>query len=201
MSESKNEKGETMVFSNPYFTPNSRQSWSYAFVVFRFAMLVIATMQTFQTRSIRQEINETQTLATMIYSHFMFVCIRLVAMVLDAKLSHATKIRVRSIIYSLDCVATILIYFVPKFVAARREDSDSISGSRIYHPTEARVVTSEDSRDALESQARLSNNFASWPPLPQHNTSDNFKRRQNKELLLLTGALSRRDVTLLHLMT
>jgi hypothetical protein len=109
-------KNETIVMS-AYFCGSESDAWRYASVSWHFGMLVIATVQTFQTRKIRREINESQTLAIMNYSHFVFVCLRLGTVFLEDALSEADMRHVRSIIYSFDCLATINIYFVPKFLS------------------------------------------------------------------------------------
>ena len=82
------------------------------------SLLFVATAQAIQTRSLRKEVNESQTLAIMIYSHFVFVILRLVTLFLEDTLNGTDTMYVRSLIYSLDAIATINIYFVPKFVAS-----------------------------------------------------------------------------------
>ena len=59
--------------------------------------------------------NESQTLSIMIYSHFVFVILRLVTVFLEDTMSGTDTMYVRSLIFSLDAIATINIYFVPKF--------------------------------------------------------------------------------------
>lgn len=88
-------------------------------------MLVVATIQAFQTRNVRQEINESRSIAMMIYSHFVFVCLRVVTLLLEPRLGGSDMESARALIFSLDCIATVGIYFFPKFGADGSESAPS----------------------------------------------------------------------------
>lgn len=119
-----NESGATIV-STVFFCSSRSPGWRYSSVCWHGGMLIIATIQAFQTRNVRQEINESQTLAMLIYSHFMFVCLRVVLLLLESTLGGGEIPSVRSIIFSLDCIATVGIYFWPKFFADDEELAQS----------------------------------------------------------------------------
>ena len=53
----------------------------------------------------------------MIYSHFVFVCLRVITILLVSTLPADRLAGFRSLVYSFDTIFTIIIYFVPKFVA------------------------------------------------------------------------------------
>ena len=63
--------------------------------------------------------NETATLAFMIYSHSVFVMLRVVTFILSGSIEELILRQMRSLIYSADTVATIMIYFVPKLSAGK----------------------------------------------------------------------------------
>lgn len=115
------EDGDEFVVEFSCYCGSSSKTWSYISVAIYLLLLWIATMQAFLTRKIRKEINESQILAIMIYSHCIFVSLRLVSLFLEDSLSRTNMMKVRSIIGSLDCLATVGIYFVPKFLAANAE--------------------------------------------------------------------------------
>ncbi|KAL3908190.1 MAG: hypothetical protein SGILL_008575, partial [Bacillariaceae sp.] len=114
---------ETIV-SSYYYCDSQSEAWAYASVGWHLLLLVTATIQAFQTRSIRKEINESQTLAIMIYSHFVFVIMRLVTLFVEG-IENKELMLVTSLIFSLDAIATIMIYFVPKFLTKKAEGNES----------------------------------------------------------------------------
>lgn len=119
------DQSETVVFPT-HFCSSDSNGWVYASVGWHLLMLVIATVQTIQTRAIRREINESQILAVFIYSHFIFACLRIVTLFLNDSSSMSHMMLARSIIDSLDCTAAIIIYFMPKVVASRDESNDAM---------------------------------------------------------------------------
>lgn len=124
LTEETTDEGEFIVTTSHYCTSNS-QAWLYASVGWHLTLLTAATIQTIQTRSIRQEINESQTLAIMIYSHFVFLILRLITLFLRDTLNQTDLMGVTSLIFSLDAIATIGIYFVPKFLTDDRANGRS----------------------------------------------------------------------------
>ena len=107
-------QNETFVYVE-YYCSSDSSVWNYVSVAWNGLMLLTATVLAFQTRKLRQDFNESQTLAIMIYSHSVFVVLRLITFFLNSELSKADLTRYRSLIYSLDTIATIVIYFLPKF--------------------------------------------------------------------------------------
>mmetsp|Transcript_58482 Transcript_58482/g.68287 ORF Transcript_58482/g.68287 Transcript_58482/m.68287 type:complete len:614 (-) Transcript_58482:116-1957(-) len=95
--------------------------WLYVSVGWNGLILVCTSVQAIRMRKVQVEgFNETPTLALLVYSHMMFVILRLVTYVLSSSLSEYTLTRCRSLIFSFDTLATITIYFVPKFLAKDR---------------------------------------------------------------------------------
>jgi len=126
LSEKMTEAGETIVIIN-YHCDSEHDGWMYTALSWNTLLLVIATVLAFQSRNVRQEFNESQTLTTMIYSHFMFLVLRLVSFLLkDRKeLNESDLTSIRSIIHSTDAIATICIYFIPKFFAKSERSRNS----------------------------------------------------------------------------
>jgi hypothetical protein len=120
--------GYTMVDVS-YYCSSQSQAWDYVAVGWNTLLLLCATVLAFQTRTLQKDFNESQTLAFLIYSHFVFVVLRLITVLLQtpgnsANTSDAKLSRLRSFIFSIDTVATIVIYFVPKFSTSANKPPD-----------------------------------------------------------------------------
>lgn len=63
----------------------------------------------------------------MTYSHFLFVLLRMITFVLAGSISGPVLNRARSIIYSLDALGTIGIYFFPKLIAKDLPNTSLVS--------------------------------------------------------------------------
>jgi 7 transmembrane sweet-taste receptor of 3 GCPR len=129
-----NDDGYTIVDVTHYCSSDS-DMWDYFAVGWNTLLLLCATVLAFQTRTLQKDFNESQTLAFLIYSHFVFVVLRFAAVILQ-KWNGVTSeklVGLRSFIFSIDTIATIIIYFVPKFTAAAnkaevdRSSSNSIA--------------------------------------------------------------------------
>lgn len=135
LTKEANEDGEIIVWTLSYCTSLS-QAWNYAAVGWYLVLLIAATIQAFQTRTIRQEVNESQTMAIMIYSHFIFVILRLLTLLLEGTINNRDLMLVTSLIVALDAIATVNIYFVPKFLSPNvsQEESDVfLQSSTVKH--------------------------------------------------------------------
>jgi hypothetical protein len=98
------------------FCSSNNTFWRYVTLVWYCILLLCATVLAFQTRGHRQEFNESKTLAVMIYSHSVFLVLRIInAVFFTAVADEVTVWQCQSIIISVDVIATIVIYFVPKF--------------------------------------------------------------------------------------
>lgn len=164
--------GEGIVQLN-YFCKSESSGWIIASVFWHLFLLVVATVQAFQTRTIRREVNESQTLAIMIYSHFMFVCLRLGTFFLERSLSESDMMQTRSIIFSLDCMVAVALYFGPKFCSDDskydQESSEHMIGSQTVKQLRmlAAVATTQHERQIN----RLPPSSARRGSEPQHHES------------------------------
>jgi hypothetical protein len=113
---------EDTVVSTYSFCSSERDIWTFLAVGWNCVMLICATVLAVQSRKIQQDFNESQTLAMMIYSHSVFVVLRVVVytfpsgVVNEVVLAHCL-----SIIFSVDTIFTIAIYFAPKFFTPTNE--------------------------------------------------------------------------------
>jgi len=73
-----------------------------------------------------KEYKESSTLGIMIYSHFFFVCTRVATYILYPTIDESILARTRSLIFSLDIMTMIFLYFFPKFFAKENGGSRSI---------------------------------------------------------------------------
>ena len=109
-----NNNMEYVIVATPYCS-SEHDSWYWAAVAWQFLLLVIATAQSFQARAIIRKLeDENQTLSFMIYSHFVFVLLRVATYVFEGNFSYQSLAMARSLVYSVDTIFTVVIYFVPK---------------------------------------------------------------------------------------
>ena len=97
------------------------QVWRSLCFAWECILLVIATVLTFQSYNVMEELNETRYFAFMIYSHFFFLLMRLLTFLLlhFDRISSATQLRIMSILVSCDAIAAIAIYYIPKFLIVK----------------------------------------------------------------------------------
>jgi len=116
LTEKVNENGETIAVMGSYCGTQALV-WQALSAAWLFVMLLGATVLAFQTRNIREEFNESKTLALVIYSHFLFLIVLVAAFLFENALSRAYLVEIRSIIHSADTICTMAIYFLPKFAS------------------------------------------------------------------------------------
>jgi hypothetical protein len=116
LSDVVNEAGETLVLES-FFCQSGSRGWLITTVTWHLVLLLVATVQAVLTRNVRQELNDSRTLALMIYSQFIFVCLRVASLFLDKEFLESEGAYARSIIYSMDCIVTVSVYFVPKLIS------------------------------------------------------------------------------------
>lgn len=169
VTDQKNDDGNTIVWVRNVCSSKSN-SWSYAMVGWNAFLLLVTTVLAIRMRKVNVKgFCETSTLALLVYSHFFFVILRVLTYVFAAGSQYAVAYY-RSIAFSSDTMATIVIYFVPKFLAS--EDSrpslgsggSRISGMASIERSEAfqssvvsEIIQSRRELLALESRASVTN--------------------------------------------
>ena len=106
--------GESIVQVS-YYCASESISWGYVSVGWNAVLLFCATVLAIQSRKSQQEFNESQVLGNLIYSHFVFVLLRIITTFVS--IEGATLMQIQSILFSLDTMATSAIYFLPKLLA------------------------------------------------------------------------------------
>ena len=190
LTDEMTEDGHTVV-EVTYYCSSESQVWDYVAVGWNTLLLLCATVLAFQTRTLQKDFNESQTLAFLIYSHFIFVVLRLIAVWLQAT-SHA----LRSLIFSIDTLATILIYFVPKFSAAANKPQER--SSSFFHPDNsfsrgaaAAVAGSQQSADLLPPERHVAfHEKSSSGSTPLHNNHQRSEQQLHSESSSHQGGMS-----------
>ena len=171
---------ETVVIVHPYCASSDRV-WVGTLFAWNFVILLIAAVLAFMSRKMPSDFRETQTLAMLIYSNFLFAVLRAVFMVLgystdESGWNQTDLTMIRSILYSCDMIATVLIYFVPKFInekhqtpisTERRNSVASEYVARIRMRVDAStIVVNEADRDNMGTVAAGTSNDTALSMLP-----------------------------------
>ncbi|CAB9509326.1 Metabotropic glutamate receptor-like protein [Seminavis robusta] len=115
-TDQKNEHGETIVWVVDVCGSNSTV-WSYFSVGWNAFLLLWTSILALQMRNIKAKgFNETSTLALLVYTNLGFVLVRMFTYILASELRESILAYVRSFVFSIDTLMTVVIYFVPKFV-------------------------------------------------------------------------------------
>jgi len=136
LTESLTGEGATIV-QYQYYCNSHSEVWQYMEVSWKVFFLLCASVVAFQVRHLQESIGESRTLAFLIYSQLVFVVLRLVTLLLTDSLSGSTLDQARSVLFSVDTIATMLIYFIPKVFGGEEKVSDllsvtALSSSRLF---------------------------------------------------------------------
>ena len=113
--DSTNEFGETVVSSSKY-CDSEMSFWYFVSFGWQGLLLIGATVLAHQMRSVPHQVNDSKQLAVLIYSSFVFLILRAVVWAIaltitNNSLTNMTLQAVRSILYSLDTIVSIAVYF------------------------------------------------------------------------------------------
>ena len=120
-------EAEVSVSTTCASTSNTWVTVAYAWQGF---LLLSALVLAVQSRNVKQEFNESQSLAFMVYSHTLFLILRAIIYMLPP--DNFTKSNMQSsfisLCLSLDSLNTLMVYFGPKFYAiANKQDTTNSS--------------------------------------------------------------------------
>ena len=146
MDRARQEKQYSLVDGDSVVSVNNgcasrSNAWQIASFGYEAMLLLAATILTYQSRDVIEEINESSFLAFMVYSHFVFLVLRLLVFVLmlQVMIPMALALRIVSLLVSMDTLVAILIYFGPKFYrVVTRPDSERPSLRGIHMSTKSR---------------------------------------------------------------
>ena len=137
-------KGENVVATAVVCASDSAL-WDLMVLGWNGVLILCATVLAFQSRNFQEEFNDSKSLGTMIYSHFVFTVLRVVAFGLSGMqfsedgnhggyppIEPSTWAAASSSLLSLDVIAAVTIYVAPKLVSARRTPEGHHSGNTSY---------------------------------------------------------------------
>jgi len=92
--------------------------WEVVPLGFEGFVLLSASVLAYQSREIIEKLDESNWLAFLVYTHSVFLLIRVVDMVLaiSGAITASMSTKIMGIVVALETIACILVYFLPKFV-------------------------------------------------------------------------------------
>jgi hypothetical protein len=169
LTKSTSVNNETEI-DQQFFCASEYSFWTYISLTWITFLLVCATVLAVQTRGVRQEFNESQILALMIYSHSVFVLLRVVCVVfLPAALDEPTLALGGSIILSVDTLATLAIYFLPKFLTtdvAHRRNSLQGGSRTSWMLTDSDIHRLYEQKGHMENESNSMSACIEFGPAP-----------------------------------
>jgi len=112
-----------------YCSGGESDAWAFSGLGWNTLLLLCASVLAFQTRNITHDFNESRTLAFLIYSHSVFVVLRICTYLLSQHFKGSALRQMRGILYASDQIAVCIIYFLPK-VLSREDRQTSIAMGR-----------------------------------------------------------------------
>ncbi len=108
---------ESNVVTEHIGCASKSNSWRIVSFSFEALLLLATTVLTYFCRGVIEELNESKSLSFMVYSHFLFMCMRLMIFFFTTSgmMPNALFNNIISILISLDTLAAVFIYFFPKF--------------------------------------------------------------------------------------
>ena len=124
-NESINENGNYIIRRHTGCASSSAV-WEVLAFVWEIGILMAATVITFQSRNLISALNESHALSFMVYSHFLFLLMRLATngLVMSGVIHMSIGQKIISMYLSTDTIISILVYFGPKFYDVIFYDED-----------------------------------------------------------------------------
>jgi hypothetical protein len=118
-------------------------------------LLIFAALLAFQSRDVMAQLNESQSLGVMVYSHFLFVVLRGICTVfaLQETFAHGVTAALLSLTSSLDVLAAMAIYVFPKVITARNAPEPYKPGMMSSLDLDRMVGTEDDVEDDHENES------------------------------------------------
>jgi hypothetical protein len=89
------------------------------------SLILWALVLAFQSRNAKAEFNESRSVGTMIYSHFVFAALRVVVLLVFEDDPQTTAIGT-SFFLSFDVISALTLYLIPKWINAKDPSQDSV---------------------------------------------------------------------------
>lgn len=101
-------------------------AWALSGLGWNAFLLLCASVLAFQMRNLKQDFNESRTLAFLIYSHMVFVILRICTYLLTDHFEGSTLYHMRGMLHAVDQIAACVIYFLPKLFLPDPEREGSL---------------------------------------------------------------------------
>eukprot|EP00588_Corethron_pennatum_P013521 CAMPEP_0194276232 /NCGR_PEP_ID=MMETSP0169-20130528/8874_1 /TAXON_ID=218684 /ORGANISM="Corethron pennatum, Strain L29A3" /LENGTH=796 /DNA_ID=CAMNT_0039019897 /DNA_START=74 /DNA_END=2464 /DNA_ORIENTATION=+ len=135
-------KEDDYIIKVGHYCNSKSNTWQYIAHIWTITLLLCTSVLSAQMRSVRKNFNESLPLAVMTYSHFIFEIMQVMTHLLPESVSQVDISYVRSLLYSTDTIATVVIYFIPKFLTSNQEsDTSKLSNG---NKQESKNPTSDD---------------------------------------------------------
>jgi hypothetical protein len=156
LTDQTTEDGSTVV-EVTYFCESGSEWWTIISVGVQTLLLLAASILAFLTRKMRGDVNETNTISFLIYWNFVCILLRVILIMLGGSIDVAILNRSLSIILSIDSMATILIYFIPKFIGKEPPRTTSTNTTRVGVP---------NTNDSATNHSEITFNGNNYIPQP-----------------------------------
>lgn len=123
--ETANFDGSTTI-SYAHSCRSNSSAWTIISIGIQVVLLLCGSLLSFMTRKTKNDINETSTVAFLIYSNFVFVLLRVILVFLEQSIDVTVWSLSLSLILSVDVLAAIGIYLIPKFLKVGDNYHDSL---------------------------------------------------------------------------
>lgn len=126
LTEDTTDVGDTIVMRS-YYCHSDSDTWLFISTGWHGILLLAATVLAVQTRKLRRDINESGVIAVLVYSHAIFVVLRMLLYYFSDKFTVWNLVRYQSLIFSIDVIAACSIYFFPKIFLEEQQANNFMS--------------------------------------------------------------------------
>ncbi|CAJ1968191.1 unnamed protein product [Cylindrotheca closterium] len=134
---------------------SSSPYWNIIYLIWESILILWCSVLAFQSRNVQAEFNESKSLGMMIYSHFIFLALRVIVSLVFDDDAYTSSIAT-SYLLSLDIIVALMIYLVPKMVMP----SETIQQQQNRGRANYSAATSQ-----IHQQARVNSPTAQKPSL------------------------------------
>ena len=164
-------KDNIAVVEEDLLCSSRSQGWRIAALSWVAMLLLVAAVLAFQSRKLMRSLNESKTLAVVVYSHFSFVVLRAVYKYfwLHSIFPSSVLAVLYSLNYSIDTFISMILYVVPKLVEARKSPEPYRLGRVSASNQSGRASNSMENFD-LDHQLKVlicSGNIGNAKPTPE----------------------------------
>ena len=186
-------KGMNVVATATVCASNSAL-WDLMVLCWNGVLILCATVLAFQSRNVQEEFNDSKSLGIMIYSHFVYAVLRLVAFSLSElqisegqnnggypTIEPSTLAAASSLLLSMDVIFAVTIYVVPKLASAHKA------------PAPHRTTVGVSAYDMPTGGASNANTIPRMMGAPHGSTPRSSTIRQDKPTSSLQSSCDRLD--------